>query len=152
MEAVRDFILGYRIWEVRDGKLHSLAVKRDEPWNAGINLAECSIKSSPPPHEAESLHHCGFNAFASVDKAFIYYKDYKRMFYADEFIYGAVAGAGKIYIHDKLGFRAEQMQILGLATPFLHRELSYNVEDAIERYRLPVFEKRKELSAWAESL
>lgn len=102
-------IIGYRRWSVdSEGNLYPMTVR--DAWKPGINRSFCWVKNPDSadltvPHDG-GLCHCGFNAFFELNKAVCSYT-------APDSVIGAVAGAGKVQIHEE-GFRSEEAQVIAL--------------------------------------
>ena len=103
-EAGPDYIeplLGFRLWEIRDGILVGPAY--DELWAPGENVASCR---QPTNHVAPVDDcRCGFNAYHSRTPL--------ASLYGKRYVAGAMAAWGEIETH-KDGFRAERACVVAL--------------------------------------
>jgi glycine cleavage system H lipoate-binding protein len=94
-------LLGFRLWEIRDGILFGPAY--DEPWAPGENVATCR---QPTNHVAPVDNcRCGFNAYHSRTPL--------ASLYGKRYVAGAMAAWGDIETH-KDGFRAERACVVTL--------------------------------------
>jgi hypothetical protein len=109
---VADPIVGWRVWNLRDGRLGSWAI--DRCWKPGENVATCLPYSSracrsSPGHGCQ----CGFWAVWSPMDCVV------RACTAKEppwHAMGLVAGWGTVALHGREGFRAERAALLCLFT------------------------------------
>ncbi len=105
-------VLGWRIWNLRDGRLGSWAV--DYCWTPGENVATCLAShsracSSSPGQDCQ----CGFWAVWSPVDCLV------RACTAKEppwHVMGLVAGWGMVAVHGREGFRAERAALRCLFT------------------------------------
>lgn len=141
-------ILGFRSWKYTTDNLFAMTlIARTVPWNPGVNKAICY---SPILHEKEirmvphSDHHCGFNAFFSLDDAELY-RDQRA---EDVSVVGAIAGAGKMQFHQK-GFRAAEAQIIALFAETSKKSLRF--QRISEAYEIPVFQDKQEFLGFVSS-
>ena len=130
-------VLGYRVWKTGSTCLYPLTDQPDS-WEPGENQAQCSRWThSAPTQEC----HCGFYAFHKLRSAI-----HKSRFQSGVIV-GAVAAAGKIQCHYS-GYRAEKIQVIAL----LNNERNSKCLEISKSYRVPLFETKKELRAYANSV
>ncbi len=94
-------VIGYRIWEVRDGAL--LGPAYAQHWEPGENVSDCrgGTKHAAPAKDCR----CGFNA---------YHERLPRpSLYGERYVAGAMAAWGEIEWH-RTGFRAERACVVAL--------------------------------------
>lgn len=105
-------VLGWRIWNLRDGGLESWAM--DYCWEPGENLATCLAPHRRRCRRSPGLHcQCGFWAVWTPGQCVI------RACSAAEppwHVMGLVVGWGAVALHGKEGFRAERAAIKCLFT------------------------------------
>lgn len=111
-DGAMDPLVGWRIWNVGDGRLQSWAV--DYAWRPGENLATCLTRLGPPCDSPPGEDcQCGFWAvWRPMDCAV-------RASTAREppwHVMGLIAGWGAVALHGHEGFRAERAAVLCLFT------------------------------------
>lgn len=141
-------ILGFRSWRYStDNLLAVTLISKAVPWNPGINKATCYAtlrqvrENTATPH---TNHHCGFNAFFSLDDAEMYHQQRSE----DVSIVGAIAGAGKIQFHHK-GFRAAEAQVLALFAETSKKAL--RLQRISKTYNVPIFQNKQEFLDFVSS-
>lgn len=143
--------LGYRCWKEMDGSLYPvIKSRRGRPLVKGENLAECDPSDfltkffggddafKPCEGPPSKKHHCGFNAFHSLESAVE--SSYNSPLRST--VIGSVAGWGKMRIHLH-GWRAEKMQLIALyqqsPTGFIIDNDYLNYLNIARKYSVPVF-------------
>ena len=105
-------VLGWRIWNLRGGRLESWAV--DYCWEPGENLATCLAPHRRACTSSPGLHcQCGFWAVWTPGQCL------SRACAAAEppwHVMGLVAGWGTVAVHGREGFRAERAALRCLFT------------------------------------
>lgn len=115
-------VLGFRIWEVRDGALFGPAY--DQRWEPGENVADCRGAHG---HTAPAKDcRCGFNAYHD--------RLPRPTLYGGRYVAGAMAAWGEIEWH-RTGFRAERACAVALCfDPKDDRRRRAELEDLAGRY------------------
>lgn len=90
-------VLGFRIWALRDDKLHGAAY--DQLWTRGENVAVCRRDSAPHETAPATGCRCGFNALHELPAP--------AWSSVGIYVMGAIAAWGEIEWH-RTGFRAER--------------------------------------------
>jgi len=141
-------VLGYRCWKVDDaGKLRPLYLD-DQPWEPGVNQAECLAKITSVSHPAPDPDcDCGFNAYHKLKTARLHLLPDPRGNRPRAEIIGAVAGRGNIEVHHA-GWRAGEAQIIGL----LDMGKKSRSRMIADRYQVPLFPTGAELEKHARRL
>lgn len=149
--------IGYRCWKIQGGLLTG-AIVDDIVWGRNENFAFCREGEHLAPH---SNCHCGINVFNDLPS------DQDIVQGKANFIWGAVAIAGKTLVHDQ-GARAEKGQIIGFYLPsidYLQAKFSYEAilqqrhqarlkeaERVSEDYGLPIIHERIPFIQYVERL
>lgn len=135
-------LLGYRVWRLQDNKLCSLTKKTT--WQQGINKSKCLKPEVEHSSPAEGCH-CGFNAFYFLPDALI-----KETSDFDYIVWGAVAGAGRVFLKTH-GWHAEEAQILSLYTTsdFITESEKKTLQ---KTYGVPLFNDLKKWEEFSSSL
>lgn len=150
MKNINQAPLGFRLWRMDcEGHLHSAAV--DSLWSEydKVHSSYCFYEYHDSPG---SSCECGFNVFYTIPRERVLNRT------SPFAVWGAVLGAGDIRTHIH-GFRSAEAQIIALYIPQnyledhpedkrLYKELVYLTG---ERYRVPVFETRREFLQFVET-
>lgn len=109
-------LLGYRIWELKDGRLHGAWT----PWETHRKTAVCLDKNSkakgPSPHDAAACPHppCGIYALKEPRKAEAVVLRTLRQSTPTTLAIGLVAMTGRVIEHAQ-GYRAQHAEVIALA-------------------------------------
>lgn len=152
--------LGYRLWSVRHGALYSIGrgITRWERFGAApleyLPGAYASCRESSHHIAPVSDCECGWYALHSLDQAIKDHRLFKALLSPSgdptpEMVIGAVAGSGRIEIHER-GWRSERVQILALLRPESDHQLQQSVEWIAERIRVPIFDHLIDLREFSE--
>jgi glycine cleavage system H lipoate-binding protein len=95
-------VLGFRIWELRDGALFGPAY--DQRWEPGENVSDCRGGGTKHVAPAKDCR-CGFNAYHD--------RLPRPTLYGERYVAGAMAAWGEIEWH-RAGFRAERACVVAL--------------------------------------
>jgi hypothetical protein len=110
-------IMGYRIWQLRDGRLRGAWT----PWETSRKTAVCldphSRATGPVPHEAADCRHppCGIYALKTTRRAQVAAeRSIRRATVPLTLAIGLVGMTGRVIEHES-GYRAQHASVVGLA-------------------------------------
>lgn len=99
-------VVGWRLWRVREGELHSWAV--EHVWQPGENMAECfADEMSRCPRSPGKLCRCGFWALFTPTAAMRLAAEKPT----GRAVMGLIKGYGTVALHGAEGFRAEMATV-----------------------------------------